>query len=649
MEWVAFRHVAPIPRRPLGAGEPSLRDARQSAFRPRTVKGYSAVDSVATDPPPPPALPAPAVQQPQPKRRGAIAAFVAALALLAVTEYLDHRSTNEQRETSRSVAHTHEVLEQLDGLLLSLLDAESARRAYALTGDEKLLGPSRSAAVRATRGVEDLRVLTADNPKQQKRIDDLETKVKARLAALDTAIADRHKGLDLEVEAKNTHAGNALMTAARDVIDDMIDEERALLAQREQATAASVDRTRTFQTLGTIVSVGLLFLAIYGLRREIRRREEVEAVLRENEAELHQANTFLDSLIDNIPDMIFVKEAKDLSFVLFNKAGEDLVGMKRDEMIGKSDFDFFPEEEAEAFVAKDRETLAAKTIVDIPEEPLTTEGGTRWLHTKKVPVLDEKGEPAFLLGISEDITERRLAQEELREARDRAELANRELESFSYSVAHDLRAPLRSIDGFAQALLEDNAKELNEEGKSHLGRVRAAPVRMGELIDDLLLLARTSRAEVVRTKVDVTALATEIGEALKAAKYEKTTLVVEKGLTTEADSRLLRILLENLLSNAFKFSRAAEAPKVEVGLRKGGESGDEEAEAQAFFVKDNGAGLDLASAKKLFSAFQRYHKPTEFEGTGIGLATAERIVSRHGGRIWAESAPGKGATFFFIL
>ena len=607
---------------------------------------------MATDPPPPPpADPAPpaSLTRAQPNRRPAILAFVAAVLLLGLTEYLDHRATNELRDAGRAVSHTHEVIAQLDGLLVFLLDAESARRAYSLTGNETHLAPSRNASVRAIRSVEDLRVLTSDNPRQLSRIDDLDAKVRGRIAALEGAVAGRRDGFDVAVEEKHTREGAALMEALRDIVDRMIADERSLLAQREQATSASVDRTRLVQNAGTVVSLGLFVLAVVGLRREIRKREEVEVAIREQDAELHRVNTFLDSLIENIPDMIFVKDAKDLSFVLFNRAGEEIVGIKRDEMIGKSDADFFPAEEAEAFLAKDRETLAGKVVVDIAEEPLTTAEGTRWLHTKKVPVLDENGEPSYLLGISEDITARRRAEEALREARDRAEGANRELESFSYSVAHDLRAPLRSIDGFSQALLEDNGKQLDDDGKAHLNRVRAAAQRMGELIDDLLSLARTTRAEISRSKVDVTALATEVGKAVREGKYEKTAFEVEDGLSVDADPRLLRILLENLLSNAFKFSRAAESPKVEVGVVTLGDDSNSEGAARALFVRDNGAGLDLGAAKKLFGAFQRYHKPTEYEGTGIGLATSERIATRHGGRIWAESTPGKGATFFFVL
>lgn len=362
----------------------------------------------------------------------------------------------------------------------------------------------------------------------------------------------------------------------------------------------------------------------------------------EDARSLRRTHAFLDSILENIPDMVFVKDAQDLAFVRFNRAGETLLGLKRDELIGKTDFAFFAPDQAKAFVDKDRETLRGKVLVDIPEEPLTTAGGVRWLHTKKVPVLGDDGEPEYLLGISADITERRRDEFALRQSKDATETAHRDLEAFSYSVAHDLRAPLRSIDGFSQALLEDHGDKLDEEGKGHLVRVRKAAQRMAELIDDLLALARVSRSELARVSVDLSMVAREVGDQARTAHNPKAELVVADGLTVSSDPRLLRVLLENLLGNAFKFSSKRDDARIQVGQRT--ENGE-----VVTFVKDNGAGFDLAAAKKLFTAFQRYHRPNEYEGTGIGLATAQRIVSRHGGRIWAESTPGGGATFSFVL
>ncbi|HKP64738.1 MAG TPA: ATP-binding protein [Polyangiales bacterium] len=223
------------------------------------------------------------------------------------------------------------------------------------------------------------------------------------------------------------------------------------------------------------------------------------------------------------------------------------------------------------------------------------------------------------------------------------ERANRELEAFSYSVSHDLRAPLRAIDGFSKALLSSHAAQLDEQGKNYLDRVRAATQRMGGLIDDLLNLSRISRGELRREDVDITRLARGIAEDMRR-RYATphVTLEIEPGLHAAADPSLLSVVLENLLANAWKFSSKQEAPRVTVGKQSSGGQ-------TVFFVRDNGAGFDMAYSDNLFRPFQRLHSQSEFEGTGIGLATVQRVINRHSGRIWAEGAVGAGATFFFTL
>jgi PAS domain S-box-containing protein len=359
--------------------------------------------------------------------------------------------------------------------------------------------------------------------------------------------------------------------------------------------------------------------------------------------DLAKANRFLDAIIENIPHMIFVKDADRLAFERFNRAGEALLGVSRDSLIGKNDYDFFPAEQALFFQGKDRNTLASKALLDIPEEPIETPRGTRWLHTKKVPILGEDGAPAYLLGISEDITERKRAAHALMRAKEAAETASRELESFSYSIAHDLRAPLRSIDGFSQALLEDYSEQLDEEGRGHLRRVRSAAQRMAFLIDDLLKLSRLTRAEMHRTSVDLSALARSAGDKLKARWPERTIeLSVADHLVVQGDPRLLAAVIENLLDNAWKFTRTRMPARVEVGSEDLGN-------ARVLFVRDNGVGFDMSYVDKLFGVFQRLHAVSEYEGAGIGLATVQRVIHRHGGKVWAESQLDRGATFYFTL
>jgi PAS domain S-box-containing protein len=268
-------------------------------------------------------------------------------------------------------------------------------------------------------------------------------------------------------------------------------------------------------------------------------------------------------------------------------------------------------------------------------------------------ILRRKGKD-YIWSSVEDITDRKRAEEEILElnrtlearVRDRTrqlEAANQELESFAYSVSHDLRAPLRSIDGFSRAALEDYADRLTEEGKSYLERACAASQRMSELIDGLLMLSKLSRQTFVREKVDLGAIAKGILDELRAADPQReveTTIIGP--MQVRGDRALLEVALRNLLGNAWKFTSRRAVALIELGTV----DGDGE---QVSFVRDNGAGFDMAYAAKLFEPFQRLHGPGDFAGNGIGLATVKRVISRHGGRAWAEGNRDQGATFYFAL
>jgi light-regulated signal transduction histidine kinase (bacteriophytochrome) len=223
-------------------------------------------------------------------------------------------------------------------------------------------------------------------------------------------------------------------------------------------------------------------------------------------------------------------------------------------------------------------------------------------------------------------------------------LANKELEAFSYSVSHDLRAPLRSIDGFSQALLEDYADKVDAEGKDHLQRIRGAAQRMADLIEALLTLSRVTRSEIHRTTLDLSGLARAIAAELQQREPgRQAEWGIQDDLAGDGDARLLRAVLENLLGNAWKFTATRAPARIEFGVWPGSNG------RPTYFVRDNGAGFDMAYKDKLFGAFQRLHTQAEYRGTGIGLATVQRIIHRHGGRIWAEGAPEQGATFYFTL
>lgn len=254
--------------------------------------------------------------------------------------------------------------------------------------------------------------------------------------------------------------------------------------------------------------------------------------------------------------------------------------------------------------------------------------------------------------IREELLRKEFEAAEARAARELAETKallveelernNRELEAFSYSVSHDLRAPLRAIDGFSRVVLEDYGDRLEPKGQDYLRRVCAAATRMGELIDDLLELSRVSRADLRRSQVNLSQVAHEVIAELRKQSDRSIDVVVQDGLVVDADSRLMRIVLENLLGNSWKFTAHTSDARIDVGSIHGGHD-------IVYFVRDNGAGFDMNCAEKLFRPFQRLHSEAEFPGTGVGLATVRRILDRHGGRVWAQGEPGRGATFSFTL
>ena len=260
------------------------------------------------------------------------------------------------------------------------------------------------------------------------------------------------------------------------------------------------------------------------------------------------------------------------------------------------------------------------------------------------------GDSDLVTSVIRDTSERQRVEEQIRRLNETLEsritelgAVNRELEAFSYSVSHDLRAPLRGIDGFSQALLEEYADRLDETGQDYLRRVRAAAQRMAELIDDLLDLSRVTRREMRRERIDISVLARAVVEQLERSDPgRRVDVTVADGLVATGDPHLVRAVLENLLGNAWKFTSKQPGARIEFGVHQSGPS-------PVYVVRDNGVGFDMAYASKLFGAFQRLHGTTEFPGTGIGLATVQRIVHRHGGRVWAEAAPGRGAAFFFTL
>jgi PAS domain S-box-containing protein len=377
--------------------------------------------------------------------------------------------------------------------------------------------------------------------------------------------------------------------------------------------------------------------------RDITARKEAEDLLREE-------RDFSAALVDSLPGVMYLFDAQG-QFLRWNNNLAVVTGYSADEIARMQPLDFFRGPERGLITERIAEAFA-QGHTTAEAELVFKDGSHRPYFFTGFRVALPRG--PCLVGMGIDITDRKRAEEEVRtlnadlerRVRDRTaqlEASNKELEAFAYSVSHDLRAPLRVIDGWSLALLEDCGGQLDEQARQRLGRVRAETQRMGTLIDDLLQLSRLTRTEMQFLPVDLTSIARTIAARLQEANAgRQLDFVVQSKLTALGDSRLLEIALTNLMGNAVKFTRPRDRATIEFGLiERDGEP--------AFYVRDNGVGFDMAYVGTLFVAFQRLHKPSEFPGTGIGLATVQRVIRRHRGRVWAEARPDQGATFYFNI
>jgi PAS domain S-box-containing protein len=382
-------------------------------------------------------------------------------------------------------------------------------------------------------------------------------------------------------------------------------------------------------------------------------RKEADDALQTERQRAELAAVLLAAVVESSSDAVI---GLDLNSIVtrWNAAAERIFGYSAEEMVGRSITVIIPPDRQ-----GDEEQILSTIkrggfVEHFETERLRKDGGLIAVSVTVTPIKDTHGKLIAFSKVARDITERKRAAGVIRqlntdleqrvvERTAQLQAANRELEAFCYSVSHDLRAPLRSLDGFSQALLEDCSDKLDAQGQDYLRRVRASSQRMALLIDDLLNLSRVSRGEMSRELVDVSKMAHEVADELRAAAPQRdVAFVVAEGLHAETDPRLLRIVLTNLFGNAWKFTARQPHARIEFGCS--GVNGSKE-----YFTRDNGAGFDQAYAGKLFGAFQRLHAANDFPGTGIGLATVQRIVQRQGGRVWADGKIDQGATFHFTL
>jgi PAS domain S-box-containing protein len=611
----------------------------------------------------------------QPIERKIQAVFAGGLAALGVLGAVSYVGIDQLLEQSAWAEHSRGVIESVRGMLVFVTDAEAAQRAFVVTGNNALIEPFERAAHGAVEGLRTLRSLTADNADQQRRLDALEPLLTERLNGLSGLIdLRRAQGPAAIRPAMEEEVGRLIQHPVRRALQDLEAAERTLLQEREARARQRARLAAGVIASGAVVAVLLLAAAVIVIGRAFAKARVVEAHLRTDHARLERSMQERSDQLARINESLLENEQRLASVIgsamdaviavddrqrvaLFNGAAETMFGYRSVEVVGQPLERLIPQryrgahgEHIEGF---SRTQVTRRKMGQLGRIYGLRRDGTEFPVEAAISQAEAAGHKQFTV-ILRDMTERIRAEEEIlrlnaqleqRVEERTAELraANQELESFGYTVAHDLRAPLRAMEGFSQALMEDYGERVDGEARVYLNQIIRGSEHLGELIDGLLQLSRSVRGEMRRDRVDLSALAEQIlAEFARADSKRAVSWQIERGLATRADARMMEIVMRNLLGNAWKYTVHAPAAAIRVFASNDGGQ-------RVFHVVDNGIGFNMAHSEKLFQPFQRLHRQDEFPGIGIGLATVQRIVHRHGGQIRATSAPGQGAQFWFSL
>jgi PAS domain S-box-containing protein len=576
--------------------------------------------------------------------------LAAALILMIASASIAYRSVDRFAARAALVQHSHVVINQTNVLLSELKDAETGSRGYLLTRDKRFLEPYEQAVRVLPAQLQTLKALTRDNAGQQQAI-----AVLGRLTAQQLAIL--REGIALEPQIDHDRnakvmaialQGKRVMDEIRAVVGHMAAGEEQILRRRTAAENSDSHRTKRWVVLGSLAAIALLLAAFWALHREIRKRKAAQEQAEKTALELAD-------LYNNAPCAYHSVDAQGV-ITRINDTELAWLGYTRDEIVGKMRHpDLMTPESAERY----RQTVfplfqEQGWLKDVEFEYVRKDGSILCGALNATVVRDAQGRYVTSRTSLYDITDRKQTELRIRQLNaqldQRAaelEMTNKELESFSYSVSHDLRSPLRAIDGFSRMLEEDYADRLDDEGRRILQVIRDNSKKMGQLIDDLLAFSRLGRKPIEAALIDMDALVDEVwsqacAEARGGARDAAPRLRREPLPAAWGDAAMIRQVLANLVSNAIKYSSRQAEPVVEI-------SGSQEGTETLYQVRDNGVGFDMQYYNKLFRVFQRLHGADEFPGTGVGLAIVQRVVVRHGGRVWAQSEPGVGSIFTFSL
>lgn len=583
-----------------------------------------------------------------------ITGFVASIILLVVISVLSIFYIDRLTDTTKSVEHARNVLREAEHTLSSVKDVESGGRGYIITRDSSYLEHLLIARSNVYDNLRKLKELTLGHPLQETILDSLSVYIDQRIAFSTALIRTRNEnGFDAAQRLVLTKKGNRITDKIRQLITSMQREENDLLIQRQKENAKSgVDFYNAFGTL-LVSMVALLVIVFFTVRANLSARIRAEKEIRQVNGELEknirqvkESEEKFSKIFDVNPVGISISELPSGIMIDVNKSLLKMYGFTHQEVVGHTAV------ELNMVDGDVRGKIMQEMMLGVKirnrEILVRNKSGTMFPVLFSIDSFN-MGDKQFVITFSYDITDRKRTEEKVIQLNNdleanlqQLEEANKEMESFTYSVSHDLRSPLRAIDGYAKMLGEDFSSVFDDEGRRLLSTIQYNANKMGSLIDDLLAFSRLGRKGLQKTRVNIKELVENVLYEVGNSLSPKAKVTIGNLQAVEADYALINQVFVNLLSNAIKYSSKKECPLIEV------ESKLDEAEV-IYSVKDNGAGFDMQFVDKLFGVFQRLHKANEFDGTGVGLAIAHRIVSKHGGRIWADAKPGEGATFSFSL
>lgn len=525
--------------------------------------------------------------------------------------------------------HTLDVLKTVENLNLNSIDIETGVRGYLISGDTTFLRPYYSGADSILQNLKYLEILNKDDHKYDhdlkylnKYIKDL-TNISNRLI-----LAEKTNQTDTLERYQQILSAKKSMDRIRSIIHAIESENRIILKNINIKNRKLAIFTQYGFIITGIFTLFALFSVFLIIKGEFSRRKKVEATLLETQQ-------FLDSLVEFSPNVVYSKDKKGV-YTFVNKAFEKLIDKPREEILGKNDIELFENKEtALKLMNNDAEVLRLKKPMIYEEQTLSSNKEVRYFLSTKFPILDARSEVKYLCGFSSDITDRVHAELNINKL-------NAELEAFSYSVSHDLRAPLRAVDGFAKILVEDYASTLDSEGNRLLNIIIQNATKMSKLVDDLLDFSRIGRKELSKINIYFKDLFNEVIAEIEIPENLEIKVNISEKTLINVDRNMLKVVLNNLLSNSIKYSSKVTSPIINVF-----EVNDEH--NFIFCVEDNGVGFDEVFKNKLFEVFQRLHSEAEYEGTGVGLALVNRIVEKHGGKVWAESVPMISTKFYISL